>query len=280
MKILLPDFNGDTEKAIRYLVANKKELVAMKKSAVKEADALSGSYYSFVGKGEDNVIKGVLPNGVDEEAKVIKARLIINTTKLLDSHGDVHLDQLWNKTLKEGEKYHIQEHQFNYAGMISKETKAFAKQMSWADLGINFKGNTQALVIDSTMRQKDKWPLGTDMFKEYLNGNVDQHSVGMQYITIDLAVNDNRYEKEFANWEKWFPEVANKEDALNQGWFWGVTEAKFREGSAVLAGSNWATPTQSIQQVKGQPLQDTDEPEKSTLKASELIKFYNSKMKL
>lgn len=277
MKILPPSFD-DQEKVIKWLITNKRDLIAMKKSSIKEADALSGSYFSFIGSGEDNVTKGLPSTGIDPEAKVIKARLIINTTKLLDSHGDVHFDQLWNKSLKEGNKYHVQEHQFNYAGLISKDTKAFAKQMAWSELGINFKGNTQALVIDSTMAQRDKWPLGTNMFNEYKDGNVDQHSVGMQYITLDLAVNDNRYDKEFATWEKWFPEVANKEDALNQGWFWAVTEAKFREGSAVLAGSNWATPTQSVQQLKMEPLKDTSiEPVKTTLTVDELMKSYNPK---
>ena len=31
-------------------------------------------------------------------AKKLKVRSVINTTKIFDSHHDVHIDQLWNKS--------------------------------------------------------------------------------------------------------------------------------------------------------------------------------------
>ena len=270
--ITIPEF-ADKAKLVDWLISNKQSLIDQKKSAVKFADAIS-FMPSLISEKSGEAVKS---EAIPETATKIKVRAIINTTKLFDSHGDVHFDQLWNKSLKEGEKYHAQEHEFNFRGIISDNVKALVKQMSWHELGINYEGNTQALVFDSIIERKASWPLGTDMFEMYRQGKVKQHSVGMQYVKIDLAVNDERYEKEFGVWEKYFDEIANKDEVLNVGYFWAVTEAKFREGSAVLAGANWATPTQSIQQMKTEPAQTTPEktePAKSTLKADELIKFY------
>jgi len=50
--------------------------------------------------------------------------------------------------------------------------------------------------------------------------------------------------------------------------FWAVTEAKNIEGSAVVKGSNFVTPTFSVQETKCQPFSDTDEePSSDTRKA-------------
>lgn len=267
--ITLPVFE-DKAKLIDYLVSNKSKLIAQKKAATKEADSVSHSIQLLIGK-DDSVVKAE-GYSIPPDAKQIKVRSIINTTKLFDSHGDVHFDQLWNKSLKEGNFYLVKQHEFNFEGIISDNVKAFTKQISWHELGINFEGKTQALVFDSVI-DKEENPL---MFEKYRTGKVKQHSVGMQYVKIELAVNDDRYEKEFATWEKYFDEIANKEDVLEAGYFWAVTEAKIIEGSAVVKGSNWATPTLNIQQTKGKPGSPThqnDEPPKA-LTASELTKFY------
>jgi len=265
----IPEF-ADKAKLIDWLITNKAALTAQKKSTVKHADAVSYSPV-FVAEKADEVIKS---ETISETASRIKVRSIINTTKLFDSHGDVHIDQLWNKSLKETkDHYLVKMHDFSFEGIISDNVKAFTKQMTWNEMGINYEGQTQALIFDSII-DKDENPY---MFEKYRLGKVRQHSVGMRYVKIEMAVNDDRYEKEFAVWEKYFDLIVNKDEVLEVGYFWAVTEAKVIEGSAVVKGSNWATPTQSIQQVKGQPSEDTDkktEPVKSTLKASELKEYY------
>ena len=270
--ITIPDF-ADKAELIDYLISNKTALIAQKKSATKFADAINYGVHLIVGKDESTVKAEGAGNVVGPDALQIKVRSIINTTKLFDSHGDVHFDQLWNKSLKEGSFYLVKQHEFNFEGIISDNVKAFTKQMTWHELGINFEGKTQALVFDSVIDKAEN-PL---MFEKYRTGKVKQHSVGMQYVKIELAVNDDCYEKEFAVWEKYFDEIANKEDVLSAGYFWAVTEAKIIEGSAVVKGSNWVTPTLNIQQTKSQPDESTgkqsNEPPKA-LKASELIKFY------
>lgn len=275
--VAIPEF-ADKSKLIDYLVSNKNKLISQKKGATKEADPITVSAYLLVDRDDKTewAIKADgQTNNIPADATQIKVRSIINTTKLFDSHGDVHLDQLWNKSLKEGQSAKggfslIQEHQNNFRGTISDNVKAFTKQMSWHDLGINFEGKTQALVFDSIIDKEEN----EYMFDKYRKGQVKQHSVGMQYVKMFLAVNDDRYEEEFATWEKYFDEIANKDEALEAGYFWAVTEAKIIEGSAVKRGSNWATPTQSITQVKGAGSSTPNEPPKGTLKASDFLKYY------
>jgi len=270
----IPDIS-DKRLLADWLIKNKQLLITQKKSAIKYADAVSTFF--FVVDKDDNAIKANPDQPITEDATKIKVRSIINTTKLFDSHGDVHIDQLWNKSIKENSNnYLVKEHNFSFDGIISDNVKVMTKQYTWKELMYNYEGSTQALVYDSVIDKADS----PDMFGRYAAGKVKQHSVGMRYVKMDFAINDDRYEKEYAVWQKYFDSIANKDDVLEVGYFWPVTEAKNIEGSAVVRGSNFATPTQSIQQVKGQPLQDTDEPEKSTLNADKLLKYYEQKLKL
>ena len=106
------------------------------------------------------------------------------------------------------------------------------------------------------------------MLDQYANGWVKNHSVGMYYVKMDIAVNDEDSPAYFDAWKKYYPQIANKEVADDRGYFFYVLEAKCMEGSAVPMGSNTATPTLSVNE-KNQPLNGTDntlEPDKSTLK--------------
>lgn len=268
----IPEF-ADKSALIDWLITNKSALIAQKKASIKHADAVSAKIYFISDGPKDFETKS---ETVPSSANKIKVRSIINTTKLLDSHGDVHIDQLWNKSLKETkDNYLVNQHDFSFEGIISDNVKAFAKQMDWSELGYNYPGKTQALVYDSVI-DKNESPF---MFEKYRTGKVKQHSVGMRYIKLDLAVNDDRYEKEKAVWDKYYPEIANKETADSQGYFWAVTEAKNIEGSAVVRGSNFATPTTSVQETKDEPDDSThNEPRKSTLKAADLLKYYQPKI--
>ena len=246
----IPDNITDKTELIDWLIANKSSLIAQKKATIKEADAISYVCPFVTDKGE-----AVKSEAIPVTATKIKVRSIINTTKLLDSHGDVHIDGLWNKSLKETkDNYLVNQHNFSFEGIISDEVKAFAKTISWKDLGYDYPGNTQALVYDSVVSKEDS----PEMFEKYRRGKVKQHSVGMRYVKINLAVNDDRYAEEKAIWDKYINEVANKSDAEAQGYFWAVTEAKNIEGSAVVKGSNFITPTQSVTETKN------IEPDKST----------------
>jgi hypothetical protein len=81
------------------------------------------------------------------------------------------------------------------------------------------------------------------MYEQYSKGFVKNHSVGMSYVKMVLCANNPASTQEFENWNKYLPEVANQETAIEKGYFWAVLEAKLIEGSAVVIGSNPVTPT-------------------------------------
>lgn len=265
--ITVPEF-ADKSALVDWLIENKSAMIAQKKATIKHADAYSIPSVLVTEKGE-----AIKSDAIPATATRIKVRSIINTTRLLDSHGDVHIDQLWNKSLKETkDNYLVNQHNFTFEGIISDNVHAFVKQIPWTDLGLQYQGSTQALVYDSVIDKTDS----PDMFDRYRRGKVKQHSVGMRYVKIDLAVNDDRYDKEFAVWNKYIDQVSNKVDAEALGYFWAVTEAKNIEGSAVVKGANFATPTFSVEE-KSEPLEGTrSEPDDSTQKldVSELLKSY------
>ena len=238
MKLDIPNFNTKKE-LIDFLVANKETLITQKKSAIKYADGIACSHKSAI--AEMNIFKAEM--GGENTSNDIQVKAIINTTNILDSHGDVHIKGLWNKSLKENKRIlHVQEHKSNeFDKIISSgdDLKASVKDYSWKDLGYDVEGTTQALVFDSTVKESRN-PF---MHEQYKQGYVNNHSVGMRYVKMEMAVNDEDYEAEKTIWDKYLPQVANKEDAENQGYFWVVLEAKVVEGSAVPNGSNPVTPT-------------------------------------
>lgn len=120
--------------------------------------------------------------------------------------------------------------------------------MDWKKLGFDFDGDTEVLIFDAEIdKERNEF-----MFNQYQKGYVKEHSVGMRYVKLELAINSESKwdEEEKAVWDKYINEIVNKEVAENQGYFWAVTEAKVVEGSAVVKGSNFATPTISIEAVK------------------------------
>ena len=176
----------------------------------------------------------------------VEVKAIINTTNILDSHGDVHLKGIWNKSLKENKRIlHLQEHKSNEFDKIissGEDLKATTKDYSWKELGYNVEGKTEALVFESKVK-KSRNPY---MFEQYKNGYINNHSVGMRYVKMELAVNDEDYEKEKDFWDKNIKNVVNRKEAEEKGYMWLVFEAKVVEGSAVPLGSNPITPTMNI----------------------------------
>jgi len=253
-----PDFKTRKE-LFGWLVDNKEMLIAQKKAEMKKAD-------------------GVLFNLVNNDKQVSKAdgdggeltvKAVINTTNLMDSHKDVHLPGIWTKSLKENKNImHLQEHKMEFSKIIAdgQDLKATTKTYTWKELGFDYEGKTEALVFDSTVK-KDRNPY---MLNQYKQGNVKNHSVGMQYVKLTMAINDEDYGSEFEAWEKYYPEITNKAEADAHGYFWAVKEAKVIEGSAVPLGSNQATPTLDIKEAA----KSTSKPE-AAVKHFDTIEYLN-----
>lgn len=255
---------------IKYVKDNVDTLIAMKKASLKTADGVNfagvgSGVYMKVLHGDANKANDPITTPNDE----LSVLAVINTTNLMDSHLDVHIKGLWSKSLKENKSImHLQEHQMKFDKIISdgSDLKSYTKSYTWTELGFDLEGETEALVFDSKVKKSRN----AFMHKQYAEGHVKQHSVGMRYVKLVLCINSEEeyYGAEKEAWDKYFPMVANSEVAEAKGYFWAVTEAKVSEGSAVPLGSNYATPT--IENNKFEPLNGTQtintEPDKSTQK--------------
>ena len=238
----------------RALIDNKKELISIKKSATKNADAVSFAYLDTSVKIDTNKED---VNSQIQSPESLNVKVVINTTNFLDSHGDVHVSGIWNKSIKDNVTFlHLQEHEREFDKVITDSANGYVQSITWKKLGLPYEGKTDALIFESTIDKKRN----EFMLNQYANGWVKNHSVGMRYVQLDMAVNSEAdFDKEEkALWDEYYPIIANKEVADERGYFWVVKEAKIIEGSAVVMGSNSATPTL---ENKNEPLENTQENE-------------------
>lgn len=246
---MIPNFENKDELLAfvdKDLKGDKNKLYAMKKATMKYADAVS-YYLPKLETIQDSTIKEEsVMKAIDTNKINVKA--VINTTNILDSHGDVHINGLWKKSISESKNMMLlQEHQMKFDKVISDEVEMSTKNMSWKPLGFDYEGTTQALIFDATIT-KNKY--NEMMFEMYSANKVRNHSVGMRYVKVLFAVDstDKYWQEEKETYDKYIDQIVNKEDV--QGFFTVVLEAKVIEGSAVLRGSNVVTPTLSVTETK------------------------------
>lgn len=224
-----------------FISENKEQLIAQKKAAFKQVDCSVYVAPTIVREKTDTANKegnSVDPVNLDK----LKVVVVINTTNFMDTCDDVHIPGLWGKSLAENKMImHLQEHEMEFESIISDgpNLKAYTKPFTWVELGYDFEGTTEALVFESTIERKRN----EFMLNQYANKWVRNHSVGMWYVKVDIAINDPDCLNEFASWQKYYPMIANKDRADQLGYFWYVLEAKCIEGSAVPLGANTCTPT-------------------------------------
>lgn len=87
------------------------------------------------------------------------------------------------------------------------------------------------------------------IFQMYQSNGINQHSIGLQYINLALAINDPEDFDHFKTWNEYFPQIINKQKATDYGFFFAVKEYKLIENSSVLFGANELTPTLSIEKI-------------------------------
>lgn len=237
----------DSQKAmLTALKENKDQIKAIKRATIKKADGIPFDVEEglMAQKAVDGLEKGYIYP-------------VINTTLYMDSHEDVHLNGIWNKSVTEqkGKVHYIVNHDMKLGSVIAfpKDVEAFVQTVKWSDLGAGFDGQTEALTF--------KVPVSAIVHpdaKHVIENKIPaQHSVRMQYVKLELAINDPdpAFKEEFAEWNKHIDKIANKDRAQELGYFWAVYEAKIsQEGSMVLLGSNDVTPL----------LYDDGEPSKHT----------------
>jgi hypothetical protein len=245
MKLIEIPTDVSKKELFAFLLKNKTALIQQKKFTPKESNGFCYGGQIFSSKGF--ALKAAEDITLPQDG-VLLVKAIINTTNYMDSRADVHMPGLWAKSLSDNKNImHLQEHDLEFEKIIADgvDLKAYTKSFAWRDLGFDLKGKTEALVFDSMVREERN----AFMYNQYAKGYVKNHSVYMQYVKMILCVNepdDLSYGAEYEAWQKYLPEVVNKDDAKERGYFWAITEAKIIEGSAVPIGANSLTPTLSV----------------------------------
>jgi len=232
------------------LKANKEEIIYFKKAQIQKSfEKNTGvSFKSIDSKKLASVNKSLK---IDDNFYYIA----VNTTKILDSHSDLHISGIWNRTVnhQQGKNYLVFDHDLSIKSVVvrKEDIEIFVQEIPFSMVGKDYKGNTEALIYKF---RKDA--IINDLAKNWLDqGNDLEASVRMQYVDLDLALkdDDDPDSKESLLYNKYHPEIANKDDFEKEiTYFWVISEAKnVRESSLVIAGSNGATGVLSDESNKG-----------------------------
>jgi hypothetical protein len=176
----------------------------------------------------------------------IDVSIVCNAAWFCDSQMDVLTDTSYSESiLKRGTTIpHILDHNHSAIAHIGDVSNVYTSEIALVDLGLEAEGTTTALIMDSTVKES----YNKAAYNFYKEGKISQHSIGLRYEAIDLAINSTDEEDagEKAIWDKYYPQVINKELVDKKGYFFVVSKADILENSAVLFGSNSLTPTLSV----------------------------------
>lgn len=232
------DFDSEND-MFAELKNNKEDILGLKKAAItKSCD-----------KGAGIVSKSLDYFRTTEETKGLKMDddfyyIAVNATNVLDSHGDMHVKNLWKKTIKDnqGKNYLVLDHDLSIPKVVARKAdiEMFTAEVPFSTIGKAYSGTTEILIY-----KFPKNKIINQTAKEWLeSGEELESSVRMRYISIKLAMKSEKPEdaEELKTYNEYYDLIANKEDFEDIKYFWVVTEAEnVKESSLVLFGSNSST---------------------------------------
>jgi len=266
MKIDVQEIN-EMKQAVRfeYLRQAEKTLVKIKKSSDINSDCVN---YPFDISIKSDAIKS--KGFIDPEQDSIFVKVIANTANWIDSQLDMIVPGAWSKSINEKKGFipHLHDHLMTLTARVGDVKDIYESEVSLRTLGIEKEGTANVLVFESDVKKG----YNENVFNQYKNGQVNQHSISLRYIDLQLALNDETDEKHYSNWQKYITMAINPQKAEEFGYFWIVKELKLIENSAVLFGANELTGTLEtrsqelqLQEAGNEPPQDITKPAKVTL---------------
>jgi len=256
--VLFPNKEFATkDELFKELKANENKIIDLKKSVIQES----------LSKGQIGLLTLDKVDLTDTKFDIKKGFIypVISTTNYLDTHDDVHFKGCFDNTVKDqqGKVHYTSDHVLQLQNIIAwkDDVKMFVKEIDWSLVGKSYSGTTQALIFEI---EEDK--VINEKALELIKAKKQvENSIRMRYIHIKLAINSNDedYIDNKSYYDLKIKEIANKEEAIERGYFWGVEELQiFKEGSLVVAGgSNDATAI--IYENKQEPLENTLDNEPS-----------------
>ena len=228
----------------KALKANKDSIIKDKQAGIKYTDSVMVSAMPVQAKRE-HTTKADGQSSSSESEDSIDVKVVCNTAWFCDSHMDVLTADAYDASIaKRGNTIpHIADHKWTSTSHVGDVNKVYVEDIELRTLGIEAEGSTSALIMETSIR-KD---YNKDVFKFYSNGKINQHSIGLTYGKLMLALNSDDPEDAIYKdvWDKNYSNIINKELVDKRGYFWLVPEVDVLENSCVLFGANGLTPTLS-----------------------------------
>src|SRR6478736_5120915 len=158
----------------KWLVNNKAMLIDAKKSAIKFAEP--AMVQPTWAKDEVPATKGKYLYEDDTEKGVLKRTIVANTYYWMDGHSDVHLEGIFTNSINQKASRpapHLYDHNFSILAKVGQPISYYEREISWRELGQGKTGKTIALMLESEIIKS----YNERIYKEYLDGQIDQHSV-------------------------------------------------------------------------------------------------------
>lgn len=244
MRISIPEF--DNKKAtFDYLVKNKKQLISKKKMGVVKSDPFYFSPAILPANGKTSFSFKSLEESQEADQDTLRVKVVANTANWIDSHLDMILEGAATKSINERKSLipHLYDHEHSVMAEVGDVVDIYPQKLQLRELGINREGSTESIIFVSDVKKE----YNERVFDRYKKGKATQHSIGLQYVKLELAVNDKDYEKEYDFFKKYYDIAINPEAADQYGYFWIVSEYKLIENSVVLFGSNELTGTLEVE---------------------------------
>lgn len=236
MRISIPEF--ETKKQLHnFLRSNKKELISKKRSLPIKAAPVSMPVHRVNSKS--NAFKS--NEAVVEDLDVLRVKVVANSANWVDSHQDMLLPNAPLRSIKNNKHMipHLHDHVHSVMAEVGDVVDIYLQDISLRELGLDKDGSTQSVIFVTDIKKK----LNEKVFERYKSGKIRQHSIGLQYMNLELAIDDEDSEKEYDFFKKYYDQAINPEQIDKYGYFWIISEYKLIENSAVLFGANELTPT-------------------------------------
>lgn len=230
----------DTENEMfSALKANLDDVLALKKAKIQKS-CKKGTAIPLKPFQKQILAETIKGFEIDDDYHYV----VVNATKILDSHADLHIDGIWKKTIKDnqGKNYLVVDHKLEMPSVVVR--KAYVEMLTaiipFSAIGKTYDGDTQVLIYKVP---KDK--VINPTAKEWLEDGDDiEASVRMRYVSVKTAMNSMREEdkEELKTYNEYIDMIANKDEFESIPYFFVVSEAEnVKESSLVLFGSNSAT---------------------------------------
>lgn len=270
MRVDIPEFQSKSE-LHAYLRSNVDKLIKQKKSMPIKSDIFDWGCLPV------NPKQQIKEDGSSLGPDEIEVVNIANLSGWADSYMDVCIKDSWKKTIADRAiVYHLKNHNYSTDSIVGKDAELFAKMMGLEYFGITDSTITKAQAL--MMRSIVPKEYDSKTYYLYRDNQIKQHSIGYWIISLKLCI-DSELDEDAAyksNWDKYYPEVINKEKVDKYGYFFALTEIRILENSCVLFGANEHTGNYSSSNDTSKAAAEAPEKPEPPVKGTQVLSELNN----